>query len=117
MQELAHGIHHRLLQYPSTHLVVMDGELGVYPDLSLTEKAIYGPDVVAALRERDVPIPCIGFSNAEFFREGFLAGGADGFVRKTIPPVAAVEQMAGIFGQALRREIVRLLREVDPSFE
>jgi len=101
VRRLAGIVRKRLDAYPSKHVVLVGGVLNSLPDLRPIEVAINGYDVVQELREQEVTTPLIGLSGKDDYRRLFKSHGANGFVRKAIPPVAAIESLAEIYGSAL----------------
>jgi len=93
----------RLRRCPSPHLLIADGNLEMLPSLEPADHVVHGYDVVGRLSGdlSRTGVPAIGFSSDATLRKEFRAAGADGFVRKTIPPIAAVEEVAALYRRAI----------------
>lgn len=105
IEEIVAFFRGRLQRCPSPHLLIVDGRLEMLPSLETADHSVYGYDVLAQLSPhlREAGVPAIGFSTIESLHKEFEQAGADGFVRKTIPALSAVETVATIYAKALER--------------
>lgn len=106
LEELVHLFRERFRRCPQPHLLISDGVLELLPSLEPASHRLFGSDVIAHIRYdlEKAGIPSIGYSTTLSLREDFLRAGAEEFVGKNIPAVAAVEQVAKYFSAGQRRQ-------------
>lgn len=97
-EDIAANIRKRLRLYPQPHLLIVDENLELLPSFEYADHMEEGHEVIHHLQFdlQRAQIPSMGFSTDDSLADTFASVGAK-FVRKNIPPEAAVEQMAGIF--------------------
>lgn len=101
---------------PQPHLLIVDENLEMLPSVQYAGHTEKGHEVIRSLRHalQKAGVTSIGFSTNALESTVFRDAGADGFVRKNIPPQAIVEQMAGIFHVSQQR--LRLSRDREENF-
>ncbi|MDD5751431.1 MAG: hypothetical protein PHS73_02830 [Candidatus Peribacteraceae bacterium] len=105
LEQIVEFFRTRLRRCPSPHLLILDGNLEMLPSLEPADHIVYGYDVLRHLAGdlSGAGVPAIGFSSDAKLHRQFGEAGADGFVRKTIPSLSAVEEVAALYQKALER--------------
>ncbi|MDO8468364.1 MAG: hypothetical protein Q7S29_01235 [Candidatus Peribacter sp.] len=113
--EIATNIRQRLRLCPQPHLLVADENLEMLPSMEYAGHTEKGHSVIDHLRYDllRTGVPSVLFSTDDSLSEKASSVGA-AFVRKNIPPEAAVEQIADYFHSFHRR--IRQEREADERF-
>lgn len=113
--EIADEMAERLQRCPQPHVLVMDQNLELLPDMRYAGHTENGHEVIDCLRYdlRRAGVPTILYSTDDRLSSVADSVGA-GFVRKNIPPEAAVEQIAQIVDSYHKR--IQMQRQQEERF-
>ncbi|MDD5103093.1 MAG: hypothetical protein PHX93_01695 [Candidatus Peribacteraceae bacterium] len=95
VEQIAENFHQRLRRCPQPHLLIVDEHLEMLPSFEYAGHTEKGHKVLEQLQGdlRKAGVPPVIFSSDDCLADTAASVGAQ-FVRKNIPPEAAVEQMA-----------------------